>query len=222
MAGDLGMINEQARAQFYLSMVQGRTGHVDAALAGLLEAEAAFARQGNLVWRTRCALGRAALLAARGGRRRPGRGADAGAPRRARVRSAGAAQSAGRGERRAGSGATRSRSRGRGRRVGAPGAEPGRRAGRAVAAVRVALHPRAARCARSAQSERAYAAYWSSRRSARARARRVAARGAARFAGQRQDRRLPAARAAVPGTLGRSTRRCSTPSGPSRARSPSD
>jgi tetratricopeptide (TPR) repeat protein len=68
VAGGLGMLNEQARAQFYLSTVQGRTGHVDAALAGLLEAESAFARQGNLVWRTRCGLGRAALLAARGGR----------------------------------------------------------------------------------------------------------------------------------------------------------
>jgi tetratricopeptide (TPR) repeat protein len=68
VAGGLGMLNEQARAQFYLSTVLGRTGHLDAALAGLLEAEAAFARQGNLVWRTRCGLGRAALLATRGGR----------------------------------------------------------------------------------------------------------------------------------------------------------
>jgi len=68
VAGELGMINEQARAQFYLATVRGRTGQVDAALEGLRDAEAAFARQGNVVWRTRCALGRAALLAARGGR----------------------------------------------------------------------------------------------------------------------------------------------------------
>ncbi|HEY3062747.1 MAG TPA: CHAT domain-containing tetratricopeptide repeat protein [Chloroflexota bacterium] len=68
VAGERGMINEQARAQFYLSTVRGRTGQVDAALAGLVDAEDTFARQGNLVWRTRCELGRAALLAARGGR----------------------------------------------------------------------------------------------------------------------------------------------------------
>jgi tetratricopeptide (TPR) repeat protein len=68
VAGELGMINEQARAQFYVSTVRGRTGHADAALEGLRDAEAAFARQGNVVWRTRCALGRAALLAALGGR----------------------------------------------------------------------------------------------------------------------------------------------------------
>jgi hypothetical protein len=35
---------------------------LDDALAGLQEAETAFAAQDNLVWRTRCALGRAALL----------------------------------------------------------------------------------------------------------------------------------------------------------------
>lgn len=65
---DLGLPNEQARAQFYLSTVRGRMGHSDAAISGLLDAEAAFARQGNLLWRARCDLARAMLLIARGER----------------------------------------------------------------------------------------------------------------------------------------------------------
>jgi tetratricopeptide (TPR) repeat protein len=66
LAAGLGLENEHARALFYLSTQRGRLGRVDDALAGLVEAEAAFAAQGNLVWRARCALARAALLLARG------------------------------------------------------------------------------------------------------------------------------------------------------------
>jgi hypothetical protein len=62
LASDLGLENEQARALFYLSTQRGRLGKLDDALAGLQEAETAFAAQDNVVWRTRCALGRAALL----------------------------------------------------------------------------------------------------------------------------------------------------------------
>jgi tetratricopeptide (TPR) repeat protein len=66
LAADLGLENEQARALFYLSTQRGRLGRVDDALAGLVEAETAFAAQDNVVWRARCALARAALLLARG------------------------------------------------------------------------------------------------------------------------------------------------------------
>jgi tetratricopeptide (TPR) repeat protein len=68
LAADLGLENEHARALFYLSTQRGRRGRVDDALAGLVEAETAFAVQDNVVWRARCALARAALLL---GRRRP-------------------------------------------------------------------------------------------------------------------------------------------------------
>jgi tetratricopeptide (TPR) repeat protein len=68
VACDIGLPNEQARAQFYLSMVRGRAGHIGAAISGLLDAEAAFARQGNLLWRARCGLARATLLITRGER----------------------------------------------------------------------------------------------------------------------------------------------------------
>ncbi len=68
VACELGLPNEQARAQFNLSTVRGRLGHVDAALSGLLDAEAVFARHNNLLWRARCGLARATLLIARGER----------------------------------------------------------------------------------------------------------------------------------------------------------
>jgi tetratricopeptide (TPR) repeat protein len=61
-AADLGLENEQARALFYLSTQRGRLGKLEEALTGLQDAETAFAAQDNLVWRTRCALARAALL----------------------------------------------------------------------------------------------------------------------------------------------------------------
>jgi tetratricopeptide (TPR) repeat protein len=66
LASQLGLANEEARALFYLSTQRGRRGRLDDALGGLVEAEAAFAAQDNLVWRTRSALARAALLLARG------------------------------------------------------------------------------------------------------------------------------------------------------------
>ena len=66
LAEDCGLANEHARALFYLSTQRGRLGRLDDALAGLAEAEAEFAKQDNLVWRTRCALARAALLLAAG------------------------------------------------------------------------------------------------------------------------------------------------------------
>jgi tetratricopeptide (TPR) repeat protein len=66
LAADLGLDNEHARALFYLSTQRGRLGRVDDALAGLVDAEAAFAAQDNVVWRARCALARAALLLAQG------------------------------------------------------------------------------------------------------------------------------------------------------------
>ena len=66
LAEGLGLGNERARALFYLSTQRGRLGRLDDALAGLVEAEAAFAAQDNLVWRTRSALARATLLLARG------------------------------------------------------------------------------------------------------------------------------------------------------------
>lgn len=66
LAEGLGLENERARALFYLSTQRGRLGRLDEALAGLVDAEAAFASQDNLVWRTRCALARATLLVARG------------------------------------------------------------------------------------------------------------------------------------------------------------
>ena len=66
LAEGLGLENERARALFYLSTQRGRLGRLDDALAGLVEAETAFAAQDNLVWRTRCALARATLLLARG------------------------------------------------------------------------------------------------------------------------------------------------------------
>jgi tetratricopeptide (TPR) repeat protein len=65
LASELGLENEHARALFYLSTQRGRLGRLDDALAGLVEAEAAFAAQDNLVWRTRCSLARATLLLAR-------------------------------------------------------------------------------------------------------------------------------------------------------------
>jgi tetratricopeptide (TPR) repeat protein len=65
LARELGLENEHARALFYLSTQRGRLGRLDDALAGLAEAEAAFAAQDNMVWRTRCSLARAALLLAR-------------------------------------------------------------------------------------------------------------------------------------------------------------
>ncbi len=68
VACDLGLPNEQARAHFYLSTVRGRTGQVSAALADLVDAETAFARNNNQLWRARCALARATLLIARGER----------------------------------------------------------------------------------------------------------------------------------------------------------
>src|ERR1700730_16856892 len=66
LAAELGLENEHARALFYLSTQRGRLGRVDDALLGLVEAEAAFAAQDNVVWRARCALARAALLLGRG------------------------------------------------------------------------------------------------------------------------------------------------------------
>lgn len=66
LATDLSLDNERARAMFYLSTQRGRLGRLDEALTGLAEAEAAFAAQDNLVWRTRCALARAMLLLQRG------------------------------------------------------------------------------------------------------------------------------------------------------------
>jgi tetratricopeptide (TPR) repeat protein len=66
LATQSGLDHERARALFYLSMVRGRLGRLDDALIGLVDAEAAFAAQDNLVWRTRSALARAALLLARG------------------------------------------------------------------------------------------------------------------------------------------------------------
>jgi tetratricopeptide (TPR) repeat protein len=65
LSEELGLDNEHARALFYLSTQRGRLGRLDEALRGLAEAETAFAAQDNLVWRTRCALARAALLLAR-------------------------------------------------------------------------------------------------------------------------------------------------------------
>src|SRR6202011_1541497 len=54
LSAELGLDNEHARALFYLSTQRGRLGRFDDALAGLVDAEAAFAQQDNLVWRTRC------------------------------------------------------------------------------------------------------------------------------------------------------------------------
>jgi tetratricopeptide (TPR) repeat protein len=62
LATELSLENERARALFYLSTQRGRLGRLDDALAGLTEAETAFASQDNLVWRTRSALARATLL----------------------------------------------------------------------------------------------------------------------------------------------------------------
>jgi CHAT domain-containing protein len=66
LASELGLENEHARALFYVSTQRGRLGRFGDALSGLQEAEAAFASQDNLVWRTRCVVARAALLLARG------------------------------------------------------------------------------------------------------------------------------------------------------------
>ncbi|HEY0582740.1 MAG TPA: CHAT domain-containing tetratricopeptide repeat protein [Chloroflexota bacterium] len=66
LATDLGLDNERARALFYLSTQRGRLGRFDDALLGLADAEATFAAQDNLVWRSRAALARATLLLARG------------------------------------------------------------------------------------------------------------------------------------------------------------
>jgi len=68
LAEQLGLEAERARGLFYLSTQRGRVGRFDDALTGLHQAETVFADQGNLVWRTRCALGCAALLLARGER----------------------------------------------------------------------------------------------------------------------------------------------------------
>lgn len=65
LAEELGLESERARALFYLSTQRGRIGRFDEALDGLREAERAFAAHGNLLWRTRCADGCAALLLAR-------------------------------------------------------------------------------------------------------------------------------------------------------------
>jgi tetratricopeptide (TPR) repeat protein len=66
LAEEFGLDNEHARALFYLSTQRGRVGRLTDALNGLAEAEKEFATQGNVVWRTRCALARAALLLTRG------------------------------------------------------------------------------------------------------------------------------------------------------------
>src|SRR5206468_4342284 len=65
LAKESGLNNEHARALFYVSTQRGRLGRIDEALAGLTDAEAEFAAQDNLVWRTRCAMARAVLLLAR-------------------------------------------------------------------------------------------------------------------------------------------------------------
>ena len=66
LADEFGLENEHARALFYLSTQQGRVGRWQDALQGLVEAEKEFASQDNRVWRTRCALARAALLLTQG------------------------------------------------------------------------------------------------------------------------------------------------------------
>ena len=66
VAEEIGLLNEHARALFYLSNQRGRIGRIQEALDGLEQAESEFAAQDNLVWRTRCALARAPLLLARG------------------------------------------------------------------------------------------------------------------------------------------------------------
>src|SRR5262249_39162657 len=66
LAEESGLKSEHARALFYLSTQRGRLGRIDQALSGLVDAEAEFAAQDNLVWRARCALARAVLLLAQG------------------------------------------------------------------------------------------------------------------------------------------------------------
>jgi tetratricopeptide (TPR) repeat protein len=67
LAEEAALHQEHARALFYLSTQRGRLGLIEDALEGLVQAEAEFAAQDNLVWRTRCALARARLLVTRGG-----------------------------------------------------------------------------------------------------------------------------------------------------------
>jgi tetratricopeptide (TPR) repeat protein len=62
----MGIDRDHARALFYVSTHRARVGCVDEALEHLAAAEAEFATQANQLWRTRCALGRAALLVGNG------------------------------------------------------------------------------------------------------------------------------------------------------------
>jgi CHAT domain-containing protein len=64
LSAQFGLLNEHARALFYLSTQRARVGRLDEALARLIEAEAEFAAQGNSVWQARCAVARATLLLA--------------------------------------------------------------------------------------------------------------------------------------------------------------
>jgi CHAT domain-containing protein len=64
LAAQFGLLNEHARALFYLSTQRARLGRLDEALGRLIEAESEFAAQGNALWQARCAVARAALLLA--------------------------------------------------------------------------------------------------------------------------------------------------------------
>jgi tetratricopeptide (TPR) repeat protein len=66
LAAQFGLLNEHARALFYVSTQRARLGRLDDALGRLIEAESEFAAQGNALWQARCAVARAALLLARG------------------------------------------------------------------------------------------------------------------------------------------------------------
>ena len=66
LAERLGLVNERARALFYLATQRGRLGRLEEALDALREAEMIFTAQDNPLWCTRCAAARAVLLLASG------------------------------------------------------------------------------------------------------------------------------------------------------------